>query len=57
MLKVANGISDEEGGGAIYEKPDEGRIGGGKVRDHGGFVKLEDGLGGFFLLPEGVGEF
>jgi hypothetical protein len=49
---MAKRISDEEILRPVYEIPDEGSVRGCLVRDHRGFVELQDGLGRFALLPE-----
>ena len=52
VLEMADRISDEEAVLAMIEKPDEGGVGSWQGDDHGRFIELEDGLGGFPLKPE-----
>lgn len=57
MLEVPDGIPDEQFIGTMSEIPCQSFIGSGKIRDHGSLVELKNGLRGFSLLPEGLGEF
>ena len=57
MLEMSDGVSHEEIFGRMAEIPDQGRERRGEIRNHGSFIELEDRLGRFSLLPEGLGEF
>ena len=54
---MSNGISDKESGLPVLKEPDQSRVWAGKSGDESGLVQLQDGLGRFFLQPEGLREF